>query len=1005
MPLQDQELAIALGQGLDQKTDSKAVVAGKLLRLENGLFTEGHQIDKRPGYDNLTNVTFSPYSGTTGTLVAPKMVKEYNDELICADSGRLYSYSPNLAAWVDKGPYESIASLQSEVSAGSASTSQTYQSSALLGNYMLVSWQQSSAGTTSAFAAVIDITTGAKIYPDTAIAAGTLPIACALGTTKLAVFYVTGGNIVAKVFTISGGAVTVGAATSTILAKSTPSYAVANTSSGAVVTSNGATKTVDTAGAVVNSTTGFTRVLTPSITVGTNGNIWVYGGVADGGGNNILFGYIIYSATLTSVLVETAIATVAGSAGSAVSQGIVAVADSTTAQTAVMATNYFGGSIQAPPKYPITTKSVTSAGVISAHNFTTTLMDIYSKPFYIGTSRYILMLVDLANVAASYPLQPAVFLMNMDAAPAVGSTVRGVAVAKALVGTAPSVALYGYQAPVIVFSSTKIGFASAFLSEEILEGSTTATPINSSAIITFDWSHQDAYQSLVFNNQLLLGGGIVSMYDGNICAELGFHQFPVIQGAAFTTNAGNIPIAGNYLYAAIFTWVDNQGNLHSSAPSPAVVPNNTGGAANQTCLVTITAPSLTTKDPAYSGTVIVTLYRTITNGTTFYQVGHVTASANPTSTTAVQITDNLSDANLILGTPLYTTGDILENDPPPPCLVMNGHNNRVWMVDSTQNNTYWYSKTSQLTVGASFSGNLTNSIDSKGGGISGMVELDEKQILFKEDNRIVILYGDGANDTGAGSTISTPQFVQTDVGCSYSKSIISMPDGIIFKSPKGWYMLDRSTKVAYIGFPVEDLNAQDVTSAERLNNKTVCVFLTSSGYTVAYDYFFNQWSTFTNHAGYAATIFGGYYTYARTDGSIYKQNLTSYLDNTTSYLLKLQTSWLHVGKIQGFQRVRSVLALGSGLSPTTGHGLQISAAYDFVESFSSPIAYILPSASGPFQYREHLPRQKCDTVSLLIEEVSASAGASGEYLALTDLGFDAALKKGPNKLAARASVG
>src|ERR1700761_3450883 len=116
MPLQDQELEIAFGQGLDKKTDPKAVVAGKFLLLENAVFTEGHRIAKRLGYDQLSNTTFSPYTGTTGTLVAPKLIKEYNNELVCADQNRLWSYSPTLNTWVDKGPYESIIPSQTLIS-------------------------------------------------------------------------------------------------------------------------------------------------------------------------------------------------------------------------------------------------------------------------------------------------------------------------------------------------------------------------------------------------------------------------------------------------------------------------------------------------------------------------------------------------------------------------------------------------------------------------------------------------------------------------------------------------------------------------------------------------------------------------------------------------------------------------------------------------------------------------------------------------------------------------
>jgi hypothetical protein len=212
--------------------------------------------------------------------------------------------------------------------------------------------------------------------------------------------------------------------------------------------------------------------------------------------------------------------------------------------------------------------------------------------------------------------------------------------------------------------------------------------------------------------------------------------------------------------------------------------------------------------------------------------------------------------------------------------------------------------------------------------------------------------------------------------------------------------------VTYVGIEVEDYNSQDVSSAIIVYDRNQIRFLTSSGSTLLYDYVVNQWSTFTNHAGYSSDLCNGTYYYVRTDGKIYKESTTSYLDDTTAYSLLAQTAWMHLGTIQGFQRVRRLISLGDySNGSSASHLIQVSAAYDFGTVFSTPIQATLgvASASGTFQYRERLPIQKCDTITLLIEEVTT--GATGEYLDLTNMSFEAGIKKGLNKLPASRSYG
>ena len=85
---------------------------------------------------------------------------------------------------------------------------------------------------------------------------------------------------------------------------------------------------------------------------------------------------------------------------------------------------------------------------------------------------------------------------------------------------------------------------------------------------------------------------------------------------------------------------------------------------------------------------------------------------------------------------------------------------------------------------------------------------------------------DGANDAGSGSSITNFQFVPSDVGCSNSKSVLLFPGGIIFKSPKGLYLINRGVQVQYFGSDVEAYNSQNVLSAVIVGSKNQIRLLT-----------------------------------------------------------------------------------------------------------------------------------------------------------------------------------
>ncbi len=1024
--IQESVIPIDFGQGLDTKADPKLVVAGKMLRLENGVFTNMKRIAKRNGYAALS----SNIAGG-GTLTAPQMVDGFQDQLICQDAGRLYSYSSTQNVWFARGSYIST-ELQRSIIDQSAPAS-GYTDNAVLGNYAIYAWSTASKDSTvlpKAYASVVDLQTGA-ILNSQLLTTGSVyslnPVRCVvLGSSKLAVLYLKAdaSAIVIRVVTIAAGSASFSAETTvgTNYAATTafllPAFDVISISTGAAFfyINNAGVKivTLDTSGAVaLTSAIADGAANGPvSISQTSNGNLWCYwtdqtnGGVAYTSGTIY---YAVFSSALALVLVKTSIVALASPY---FVTNMVTVNTSATAQIL-----YYGQyAVMSGTKFTDFTSTVTttSAGSVGSPAVFAYGVSPYSRTFSVSSVNYAVFVYRgaLCNPASLSgvmvpQIEPTYFIVQLATALpvplVVGRFGSGLANNQAVLGQ-----LLRYTPNVTSLSATKFLFSAAIETQAFLSDSFSASatfPIASPGTLsgnfayTIDFSSANAYQATNTGELALLNGGVIQAYDGQSTAEFGFHLFPEI--ASLTQSGGGAIVNGVYSYIAIFQWTDSQGNLHQSAPSQPVAITTSGG--NGTVTAVVTTAYLTQK----SG-ISCALFRTQASGSVYFQVNDpvFVTSATP-GTVSISFVDTLVDTS-IAGNPqpyTYPASSVLENSTPPPSMILLAHNNRLFFVDSENPNTEWYTKTAQNGVGLSPSAFLIEQLDTKLGSIVALAEMDDKIVTLKQRG-IVVQAGDGANDTGAGSTFSNPQFIPSDVGCNQMKSVITTPTGVMFHSVNGIYMLNRSLNVTYIGAEVEAYNSQTITAATLVPGKSQIRFLCSTGLTLVYDYIFNQWSTFTAHTGLSATTFQSLYTYATAAGLVFQESATLYADNGVAYSLLAQTSWLALASVQGFQRVRRLIMLGDFVNGNSAsHNLSIAAAYDFSTTFQAAVTYAFGaiSASGVFQYRERLPIQKCDSISLLIQETTT--GSTAEYIDLTNISFEAGIKKGVNKLGGAFSVG
>lgn len=217
---------------------------------------------------------------------------------------------------------------------------------------------------------------------------------------------------------------------------------------------------------------------------------------------------------------------------------------------------------------------------------------------------------------------------------------------------------------------------------------------------------------------------------------------------------------------------------------------------------------------------------------------------------------------------LYTESGELENLPPPPASFIARNNNRLFVINSEDPQELWFSKFNYGNNAISFNDSLTRRLNGFGS-IRTVSPLDDKVVLHTKAS-IHWFSGDGPLDTGEQDTFTDINLITSDVGCDEPDSLVQMPEGIMFKSPKGLYKLGRDLSVEYVGAPVEEYNSNSVTSATLLADKNQIRF-TSSGTnpTLVYDYYLKQWSTFTNHAAADAILWKNAFTYVKSGTALF----------------------------------------------------------------------------------------------------------------------------------------
>jgi hypothetical protein len=501
----------------------------------------------------------------------------------------------------------------------------------------------------------------------------------------------------------------------------------------------------------------------------------------------------------------------------------------------------------------------------------------------------------------------------------------------------------------------------------------------------FTFEDQETFLEAKIGPNLQLAGGLVGEVDGRYI-ESGFHLYPELD----PTGHGNTPPfqlpappanqyavvgAGGYLtgpgdfyFRFTYEWTDREGQLHKSAPSPVYIVT-LGAGANQ--LICFRIPYLHYGALEKLPDVVLCTYRLASDGVYHKEdviLDNLLTRGFVDTAVTVWPGGSTSDANLLDNEILYTEGGSVDHIGPPASNIIAARKDRVFLIPDEDRQAVWYSLLKRSGEGLAFNDLFIKRIPTSGDG-SAIGLLDDKVIIFKE-NEIRAFSGPGPNDAGVGS-FSEDFLVAQDIGCIDRGSVENTEKGITFMSKRGHYLLTRSLQTQYIGSGVDDYKADTVNKTLSVPEKNQIRFI-HNGYILMFDSLVGQWSKFTHDSIVSGTMWQNNFTHYDTSWKVYEEaNL--YRDDGVDIEMKLETSWLKLAGIQGYQRIFWVGLLGDYKSP---HTLTVEIMYNYDTAIAQTIQLTADAAFGadvPYQMRFRPRFSRCQAIKFRIYDEDHAA--------------------------------
>lgn len=991
MALDKQTISIPVAGGLDTKTDDKQVMAGKALVLENARFQKTGKLSKRFGLVAL------PTTVNTGTISGAVAVVADNEFMALQGADGIYGYSSADQAWYKQSPVNNLAKIRTDY---------------ILDNFFVqsqVDMDVTSDGTHAAYVChqtpptgasfsknisicLEDLTTGIKKYRNVIIASADSNLNRVLvvkdsGVVKVHVFYYDGTNVKRDIYDKNMDILSSGTTITTCTLAS--NFDVCKDTSliffGRITGTNLTLFSYNFAG-TQQSTSSNTVSTTLRVTGGigrgmniiqTTNNVHV---AWNGSGTNIKG----FSKVLVANITESNIAGLAGldkvqMCSDGTSIFLFSDTDSSSQSELYFNNLSFGVS------YGAGSVSTVYRCAISAQPF------IYLGNVYIPLrspdfNNQSFFLYDTTNDYICQKFSPELSIRNT---------------------------LYGspLQPESMASKSTIISGVSRFgivRRSSDSESDTLQTPGMSVSTLDFVNTYK-SFSRVKVGTRIYLTNGSTIECDKSNPTDNGFVFNPVLVSVVQQTGTPNANVASKtFSYQLIYSYKDSDGNISRSAPSAAISVTTNANASGvivtyKTTLKSLKCDSAVTR---FSQLYAVEIYRTesvdpTTAGSVFYKVLDAIATAEDGSTNA--IVDTAADSSITSNGTIYVTGGVLQNDSAPTARFSWAGGNRIFLGGLENKDEISYSKKQLTGESVNFSELFTIRVASGKSDKSDVTAggyMDGKIIIFRSSS-IYFVQGDGPNELGVGG-FSDPEPISTDAGCDEPRSVLETPNGLMFKSSKGIYLLSRGMQVSYIGAPVEDFNSQNIVSSLLSKDYNEARFYTNAGNCLVYNYLFDSWSVFKSQTAIDASLWQGN-PVSLLSNKVFQETANTYLDNGAAgfYSMKFTSPWLKLDLVQGYIRCYQLWIIGSFKSL---HTLKCRIYIDYDDSTYEDYSLVYDGTdASQYQFQVSIPKQKVESMKFEIYDASWTALSTGEAYDLSNIQVEIGIKSGGYKLAASKS--
>lgn len=653
---------------------------------------------------------------------------------------------------------------------------------------------------------------------------------------------------------------------------------------------------------------------------------------------------------------------------------------------------------------------------IKSTNGTTTTFINYgcgltSRCFYMQSLPYVLGLY--ASSATATARRNTYFLFSLINKPVGTAAASGAIVGIAFPGNAGSQDTL-HLSTAATDSSGKVHVATLKVSS-IDTTAGAITPVFSIADVSFQYCPATLGGGLAFGGQLIFPGAQLWKQDAaraymaqrEFCIPTAPEPVTLVEGAAAS---GSIPVGTRSIIAS-YEYTDTTGQLYRTDFSTPVAITT----ANVNSSVQITIDTNKTSTASILGSqVTISVWRTPNggDGSLYYRTSQ--SLVGSASTDTVTFIDMLSEAQLVASEP-YTpssAGGELENVAPGTMNVICEHKNRIFGVLSEQPHRIQFSK--EYVVGnviGFFDGFIINTPEATGP-IYALASMDGHLVAIKRDC-IYVISGDFPDATGGGPQIPLPTVLPTGVGTTAPRSVVVTSHGVMFHSiAKGFWLLNRSLQVSYIGAQVElqaNTGAVVISGASVMSDKTQVRWTSEGGTSFVLDTYFLElgtpvWTTFTGQPCVHSVNHLGRWYHLTSDGKLKVENAI-WCDGTqpgetgtftpgVEYFGKLTVSDINFGGILGFVRCWRGQLLGEWFA---AHKLKVTLQRNHRNVNENPFTFDATANPDPYMMEFRPQIQKATSLTVTIEETTTGSQQT-QGAAWTALAFSVGTKPGVSRL-------